>query len=201
MRNIGAVLFDADGVVQRPGSSFWEMAANASPDGDSKTFFAAVGAAEKPCLTGHADFKVALAGALEALGSEFDFERALATWCDIEIDHLVIELILALRASGTLCCLATNQNPYRAEYMSAALKLDERFDQVFYSCQVGFAKPDEQYFESVVTSLNIPPHQILFIDDSMANIEAARGLGINAEHFEPYSGGESLQKILDRYSL
>ena len=57
---------------------------------------------------------------------------------------------------------------------------DAHFDEQFYSCEIGVAKPDPAYFATVLERLQTPADQVVFIDDSPANIEAARKIGIDA---------------------
>ena len=61
MQTIRAVLLDADGVVQLPGA-VWSgsLAALCGDPSRADEFRAEVFAAEKPCLTGAADFEAAL---------------------------------------------------------------------------------------------------------------------------------------------
>ena len=40
------------------------------------------------------------------------------------------------------------------------------FDQKFYSCRLGAAKPDEAYFRSLLAHLEFPPEAALFLDDN-----------------------------------
>ena len=54
------------------------------------------------------------------------------------------------------------------------------FHANFPSYAVGRLKPDADYFEHVLETLDVAPEQALFIDDNALNVEAAARLGINA---------------------
>ena len=54
-----------------------------------------------------------------------------------------------------------------------------RFDNLFFSCDLGMEKPDVKVFEYVSRETGIEGKNILFIDDSIKNIDAARELGWN----------------------
>ncbi len=54
------------------------------------------------------------------------------------------------------------------------------FHQTFPSHKIGFIKPDHRIYRHVITTLNLPPEQILFLDDNKENVTAARSLGIDA---------------------
>ncbi|MCE2707690.1 MAG: HAD family hydrolase [Bacteroidota bacterium] len=58
------------------------------------------------------------------------------------------------------------------------------FDWVFYSHQVGLAKPDQAIYQHLVDTVGVDPSQILFFDDLAANIEGAAALGIQSIRVE-----------------
>lgn len=58
------------------------------------------------------------------------------------------------------------------------------FDLTIYSFEIGICKPDKRAFEILLEILNVPAQQVLFIDDSPSNIEAASGIGMSAVLFE-----------------
>ncbi len=53
------------------------------------------------------------------------------------------------------------------------------------SGHVGAAKPDLRIFEILFERVGRRPQELLFVDDSLKNIEAARALGMPAIHFTP----------------
>ena len=55
---------------------------------------------------------------------------------------------------------------------------------MFASAHLGSKKPDQEFFEKVCDQLGVDDkRQILFWDDSLENVEAAREFGIAAELF------------------
>jgi putative hydrolase of the HAD superfamily len=60
------------------------------------------------------------------------------------------------------------------------MRLGAAFDSHFVSHLTGRIKPDRQAFEHVLQSLGCRPAQVLFFDDNLLNIEAARTLGMHA---------------------
>jgi glucose-1-phosphatase len=63
--------------------------------------------------------------------------------------------------------------------------LDSQFHEAFYSQRIGHRKPNAGAFEFVLNKHTLNPAETLFIDDSFANIEAARALGIQSVHLLP----------------
>jgi putative hydrolase of the HAD superfamily len=199
---IRALLLDADGVVQRS-ARVWrdELARLIEPRQDLNAFIADVVAAEKPCLIGAADFAVELKTVLENWQSTTAVDEALRIWTDITVDRGILSAVGAARAGGLCCCLASNQHSQRAAYMSTALGYREFFDREFYSCAVGRAKPDPDYFERIVVMLGLPPQDVLFFDDHEPNAAAAREVGINGVHFEPNAGSALLIRRLAEFGI
>ena len=70
---------------------------------------------------------------------------------------------------------------HRARYLAETRGFRDRFDQLFFSCHLGCAKPDASFFEEVTYRLELQNDQILFLDDLSGNVDAARKVGWHAE--------------------
>ena len=121
---------------------------------------------------------VMMDAALVRWGRPGRLRDALRTWQAITVDYAVLQIIAELRARGIYCALATNQNACRARYMSEHLGYATTFDHAFYSCAIGFTKPDPRFFRTVLERLRLPPYHVLFIDDREENVAAARACGM-----------------------
>lgn len=60
------------------------------------------------------------------------------------------------------------------------LEIDDFFRKAFLSYEMGMEKPAPGIFEAVVSELGCRPDEILFLDDSAENCEAARACGLQA---------------------
>lgn len=58
--------------------------------------------------------------------------------------------------------------------------VDDFFQDIFLSYELGVCKPDVRIFEQVIERLGVPPADILFLDDSERNCEVARQCGMQA---------------------
>jgi len=56
------------------------------------------------------------------------------------------------------------------------------FIKPYYSHEINLRKPSKECFEFVLRSENLNPKETLFIDDSEANVEAAKMVGLNTIH-------------------
>jgi glucose-1-phosphatase len=75
------------------------------------------------------------------------------------------------------------QQMFRDEFNQQSL--ESQFHEAFYSQRIGHRKPNAGAFEFVLKRHQLLPVETLFIDDSFANIEAAKALGIQTVHLLP----------------
>jgi putative hydrolase of the HAD superfamily len=200
--NLRAVWFDADGVVQAAAVGWREELARLCQDRHRiEEFLADVFAAERPCLTGQGDFADALVEVLERWESTASLEEALKVWTLIQPDAAVLAVVSSVRDGGLRAGLATNQQNRRAAFMTETLGYGDVFDDLLYSCVVGHAKPDPDYFLRCLDRTGLAGGEVLFFDDHPANVAAARDAGLHAEVHEPGTGAAGLRERLDRYGI
>lgn len=113
---------------------------------------------------------------------------------DSRIDAEVIALVDRWRADGGLAYLATVQEHYRARYVWNTLALSRHFDGMLYSAALGAKKPHADFFRRAFPKLPVgAPNEILFLDDRMNNVEAARTAGWRAHSF---TAAEDLRRAI-----
>lgn len=95
-----------------------------------------------------------------------------------------LETVRRVRASGCRVALLSNCNALHAEQCRAEFPgpgtLDDLFDGVFFSQDIGMSKPDPATWGLVLEAMGAAPADAAFYDDSPINTEAARRLGIEA---------------------
>lgn len=191
---IRALLWDADGVLQHSPGTWREALDEAGGPG----FAEAVFEAELPALRGEEPLTTALDRVLAQWPqASADVAMLLGLWERAVVDADSMTVVDEVRSRGVLCALATNQQDHRRAWMRDVLGQDERFDRVFYSCELNLMKPDPAYFECVVDELGLAPGQVGFVDDSQANVDAARGVGLVALRHDPGSGAEALRREVE----
>ena len=57
------------------------------------------------------------------------------------------------------------------------------FDYLFLSYEIGMEKPGKAIFEHVTEKIPHPKEEILFVDDRLSNVNAAKNFGIKAIPF------------------
>lgn len=183
-------------MVQRTPADWQSKLAALSPNQDSNALLEAIFAAERPSLRGSGDFANALNTVLKEFESKATLEEALSLWTHIEP---VEEIFRLLPAVSVPVCLASNQQSHRAQYMRYKLNYEERFHHLFLSCDLGFCKPDREYFQAIVDHLGMASESLLFIDDHQSNVDAARESGLQAERFHVDEGFDKLKGVLEHY--
>lgn len=76
--------------------------------------------------------------------------------------------------------------------------LDSIFKQIFSSEQLGVSKEDSSTFKKLAEEIQAKPEEILFIDDSLKNIEAAKQSSFKTVH---YLGNDQLFKELKNLGI
>jgi glucose-1-phosphatase len=59
---------------------------------------------------------------------------------------------------------------------------DDLFIKAYYSHNMGLRKPSKEIFDTVLKNENLNAEETLFIDDSAANVEAAKSIGLQTIH-------------------
>ena len=91
-------------------------------------------------------------------------------------------VLAALKNKYVLALLSNTDNLVSARWEQ--LGLAKYFDHVFLSYQTKQLKPDKGAYLYALKKLGAKPEEVLFIDDSLANVIAAENLGMNAIHFK-----------------
>lgn len=168
---------------------------------DVEAFLAEAVREERAALTGEANWLALLPALLERWGIADAYDAVVATWLSIEPLPATRDLLGVVRAHGVPCYLASNQARQRAEVMRDELGYGDLVDEMFLSYELGVAKPDPAYFQRILDTLGTPAGDLLFLDDSAANVESARTLGLRAEVWSYHEDLEVLRGHLTRHGV
>lgn len=133
-------------------------------------------------VTGQTGLVAQLQPVLARLAPTVSIEDFLAYWFeqDARLNRTLLEELNLLRESGIKVYLATNQEHLRVGFLLDTLGLGQQADGIYYSAALHSRKPDAAFFEQVARLSGYLPAQLLLLDDTAANVEAAQGLGWNA---------------------
>ncbi len=196
------VLFDADGVLQVVPGGDWYTLVEPYVGARAREFLHRAWALERPTLAGVGQFLPLLAGLLGEYGVTASADEVFAAaWCRLETVPETLAVARALRRNGYGVHLGTNQDAGRAAYLRAEFGYDDLFDTSCYSCELGVAKPDPAFFVEAARRIGGQPHEILFVDDTAANVDAATAAGLVAFRWTVDDGHDALRDELARHGL
>jgi putative hydrolase of the HAD superfamily len=95
----------------------------------------------------------------------------------------MIELISTIKHHYGLRTIAVNNEPREInEYRIRQYDLDSFIDVFASSCYVQTRKPDKDIYHFALNLAQVQPEEVVYIDDRLVLIQAARQLGLNAIH-------------------
>jgi len=110
----------------------------------------------------------------------------------------MFELVEKLKANGYRVAVLSDVGEWAAEvYRDQGLY--ELFSPVLLSCEMGAHKPSREAYEILMDELGVPTQQVIFIDDKINNVEAARELGIQAFQYTTFEEIHSLLEEVQQY--
>ncbi len=140
-------------------------------------------------VVGRAGLMEHLVDALQKIAPRVSPAQFVSYWFARD-SRLVAPLLRELsfvRSAGIRVFLATNQEHLRAAYLMERLGLAEHVDGIFYSAHLGAKKPDIEFFAKVQTAVELRGPEMLLIDDSRQNVEAAIEAGWQALHWTKHN--------------
>lgn len=92
----------------------------------------------------------------------------------------LVDYVPRIRASGLATGIITNNVLEFRDHWRGMLPVDELFDFVIDSSEVGMRKPNPAIFELALETGGFTPGQVLFLDDYEGNVIAAQALNIRS---------------------
>ena len=154
-------------------------------------------------ITGQQDLRARVALWAEAEGYAPGPDALLDFWfrTDAYPDDAMLALMEEVRATGARQVIATNNEPRRAAYIEGPLGFGARVETVFASGRMGLRKPDPAYFRHIAQATETPPSHLLLVDDTLANVTAARAVGWSAIHMPEGSQADVARQVRDWLAL
>ena len=113
----------------------------------------------------------------------------------ISVDESIFAIIKQLQKKNIKIGILSNTTLVTHTIVEELIDMSY-FNYQFLSYRIGWEKPDEKIFKYVTEQLPYSKEEILFIDDKISNVNAAKEFGIKAIHFTDTS-----QFIADLNSL
>lgn len=120
---------------------------------------------------------------------------------DIPLERL--KMLDKLRDKGYKLYVLSNTNPIMFNhwidnaFRSDGKAMKDYFDGIVTSFQERTCKPDPRIFKNLISRYNLLPEETIMLDDSEANVESAKSVGLNAERIDK-EGEHSFTQVCNR---
>ena len=97
--------------------------------------------------------------------------------------------------------MLSNNNPIATKragqmFREGGFTMEDDFKKCYISYQMKMLKPSAEFYKAVIEDVALPAEEMLFIDDSQKNVDAAIAAGLPAIYYEPSS---DLAELLAKY--
>lgn len=196
---ISAVLFDVGGVlIELDGLPSLAKLLNSQQSHDEiyKNWMAS------PSVIGHetgklstAEFAVQIVQDLKIDLTPDAFMDNFATWI-VGTFPDTFNLLNAIPSALTVAALS-NTSAAHWKHVEAT-GLTDKLDHLFLSYEIGHIKPHHEAFQAAIDGLNLPAHEVIFFDDNIDNVNAAKVFGMQAHQaLNP----EQAKQVLNQYGI
>ena len=84
----------------------------------------------------------------------------------------------------------------REMFEEGGFSMDSDFKKCYLSYQMKMLKPSEGFYKAVMSDIGLPASEMVFVDDSQRNVDAAVAAGLPAIYYKP---GSDLSQLLADY--
>lgn len=183
-----AVIFDVGGVLIRTDDHnrrhIWELRLGMERGGLAKAVFESEACAL--AVRGQATASQVWRTVTVPFGLNDTQLRALRHdfWAYDRIDGTLVQFLRSLRPCYRTALLSNAWPGARAVLtQSRRCRLFDVADLLMISAEEGIAKPDPRIFRLCAERLDVEPHETVFVDDMLLNVEAAQAVGMHALQF------------------
>lgn len=196
--NYKAVLFDYDGVLTTDKSG--SLTTNTYISKITGIDYAAIDKAIRPynerLLKGQLTHLDIWDDVCAKLNTKTDFKVLDAAFKSTPLNNDMLSLARKLKKQYKVGIITDNKKD-RIDCLRVYQNLDEIFDPIIVSAEVGFNKLSEDIFMYAVNYLQLKPAECVFIDNTRENLEAPKMLGMaTIYHDDKVNDVSLIEKIL-----
>jgi putative hydrolase of the HAD superfamily len=184
---IRAIIFDFFGVIVGKGFENTYRVAGGDPIKDRDFINHNLGQANLGIINDE-QFDEAMANHLGLSVGQWIAAIERADLPDLELLHYIEELHGSYKTA-----VLSNANRGVIHKRINPESLDQCFDQVIVSAEIGLVKPDPEIYRLAANKLGVSPDECIFIDDRKSFTDSAAKIGMSSIH---YKGQESLKTSL-----
>jgi len=133
------------------------------------------------------------------LNLKIDFKRFKKLWCScfLGLNKDMEKLLKKLKKNYKLVLLS-NTDTIHFTYIKNKYKLLNIFDDYVLSYKLGYKKPNPLIYQYALKKTKVLPNEILYIDDILEFVKAAKFLGIKSVQYKNF---EKLETDLKRMNV
>ncbi len=114
-----------------------------------------------------------------------EIQLVFAEWFSILTPiHSTVEVLRQLKRDGYKLYVISNFHEAAFSYVYRKYDWFSLFDGLVISYQIKALKPEPSIYRALLEKYDLVPEQSVFVDDSLANIEGARQLGMAGVHYQ-----------------
>ena len=118
-------------------------------------------------------------------------------WGGDALDENLINYLRDLQPQYKTALLSNAWDDLR-QLIEEEWKIDDAFDEMIISAEIGLVKPDPRIYQKMISDLDVEPAEAVFVDDFPENVAGARSQGLHAIHFnDPDQALRDLSHLLD----
>ena len=130
---------------------------------------------------GISEYAVGLMTRCQEAGVDLDFSAMKSFYGQLTVHQPMVDAVRRLKQDGYRTGLLTNNVKEAGGEWRTKLPLDELFDAVVDSCEVGMRKPNPAIYHLALDRLGrVEPERAIFLDDAPGNVAGAEQAGLTA---------------------
>lgn len=94
-----------------------------------------------------------------------------------------VGLLHELKKQGHQLYALSNMGHVSADYLQQQSTFWPLFSDVVISARIGMVKPELEIYRYALQKFGLQAHEVVFVDDALPNVSAARELGIRGIHY------------------
>lgn len=130
------------------------------------------------------EWRMESARRLREVQPELDTDEFIRLWnaAPVRVDEEVLQIVRAVRRQVPVSLItnATSRLPFELRQLG----IEDEFDNIFNTSELGVAKPDPEVFRIIMSRVGVEPADSLFVDDHPDNVETAASLGMRAHLYK-----------------
>ncbi len=135
-------------------------------------------------------------GELNALHKELSSQADYVFLDHFELDNGLLSYLETIKDKYELYIFTSGSIQNAPEIKP---RIDQIFKRIFSSEEIGLSKKDPEAYEYISSQIGKTPDEVLFVDDSEANIEAAKQARMNVVLYKDLKElREKIKEILER---